>query len=88
MGSGKTVEERLAETEAWQAFQGEIDTWAFRELEACLGELLMKVDRGYKAPPDLDTIKSEICELLRIFDRRRTRLRQYRSVTPLSDENW
>ncbi|MGW0246862.1 hypothetical protein ACWDYH_09510 [Nocardia goodfellowii] len=74
--NGKLKSERLAEIEQWQTFRGEVDTWAFDEIESRLGNLYMKV-RKCDQPPDLASLGTDIDELRRVIYRRRERLRLY-----------
>ena len=73
--NGKSKAERLAEIEEWQAFRGEVDTWAFKELQSRLLTLHSKVTHTYDPPPDLDSVGSDVRELLGILSRREARLR-------------
>ncbi|WP_194814860.1 hypothetical protein [Nocardia sp. XZ_19_385] len=73
---GKSKAERLVETEQWQAFRGEVDTWAFEEIDTRLRKLSLKV-RSYDPPPDLESVDSDIDDVRGILYRRKERLRSY-----------
>ncbi|GAB2638980.1 hypothetical protein [Nocardia goodfellowii] len=75
--NGKLKSERLAEIEQWQTFRGEVDTWAFDEIENRLGDLFMKVEHRHDPPPDLESISSDVQDILGIARRRRARMRLY-----------
>ncbi|MEV6275577.1 hypothetical protein [Nocardia sp. NPDC051832] len=74
--TGKPAAERLAEIEEWQAFRGEVDAWAFDEVETRLDSLHLKL-RESDPPPTLASIGSEIENLQAVMHRRRRRLRLY-----------
>ncbi|MEV0245712.1 hypothetical protein AB0H76_03875 [Nocardia sp. NPDC050712] len=73
--NGKSKSERLAEIEEWQTFRGEIDTWAFEEIEGRLLKLHSKVTETYDPPPNLDSVASDVRDVLSVVRRRRDRLR-------------
>ncbi|MEU8899577.1 hypothetical protein [Nocardia sp. NPDC048505] len=75
--NGKSPIDRLAEIEQWQTFRGEVDTWAFREIETRLLALHSKIVHSCDRAPDLSPFASDVLEVLGVVRRRHTRLREH-----------
>ncbi|WP_194814861.1 hypothetical protein [Nocardia sp. XZ_19_385] len=84
--TGKSEAERLAEIEEWQAFRGEVDAWAFDEIESRLRNLRLKLHES-DPPPTIAGIRTEVEDLQAVMYRRHKRLRLYQRQVRSSTRN-